>query len=387
LSARLRVAIVGGGIAGAALAALLSRCGHHVEGFERCLGLIGGAELLLAPPALALLQAMDLGESAHSRGALVCGLRATHAHGGALLQWDVRRWGYPCMGLGIQRRVLHEILLGAAVSSVRWQQGIDIRHVEPLRGWITDAESHRHGPYDVVVACDGAGSRLRAGYPELITRARRYRWTALSCLMRGSAPAPTAATLEQSFLGAHHIASWPVGVTAEGKALFCVSVNIPRQSATQFSHPGSGMAELERLGFARAAALAGLHPITSWIALSASDVVLRRYFHQRLVFLGDAAHSLSPVLGQGTRLALAGAASLAAALDQHNVADALATYDRCQRQLATRYQDWSRWLTPLVHSPDLTTRWLRDHCFPSLARIGPFERSLSRRFCAPLQTG
>jgi 2-polyprenyl-6-methoxyphenol hydroxylase-like FAD-dependent oxidoreductase len=115
--------------------------------------------------------------------------------------------------------------------------------------------------------------------------------------------------------------------------------------------------------------------------------VLRRYFHQRLVFVGDSAHSLSPALGQGARLALAGAANLAAALERYPVADALAAYDQRQRGLVTRYQRWSRWLTPVFQSQHRSALWIRDRVIPLLARLAPIERNMSRLLCGTVETG
>jgi 2-polyprenyl-6-methoxyphenol hydroxylase-like FAD-dependent oxidoreductase len=220
----------------------------------------------------------------------------------------------------------------------------------------------------------------------LVSRVHRYEWTALSCLVRHAPGIQVSPRLEQVFRRAHHVASWPIGSTNESGTMVCLSANVPAESAPRFLHAGAGMDELQRLGFA-GAGLDLLHPVGPWITLSARDVVMRRYFRGRLVFIGDAAHSLSPQLGQGARLALAGAANLAAALERHPVADALAAYDRCQRNLAARFQYWSRWLTPVFQSQGRGALWIRDRVLPSLARLAPIERELSRLLCGPAEEG
>ena len=58
-----------------------------------------------------------------------------------------------------------------------------------------------------------------------------------------------------------------------------------------------------------------------------NDVVLSRWHHDHVAILGDAAHALSPQLGQGVNLALQDAGALAEAIDQNDtLPDALTTY-------------------------------------------------------------
>lgn len=383
MSARLRIGIVGGGIAGAALARVLARRGHAVELFERGSGSAGGAGLLLAPPALALLRGLGLEEAVRSCGAVVYGIRARQAHGAPLLDWDARRCGYAALGLGLQRSALHALLLQGLTSHVVVRQGLDIAAVDAATGCLSDSAGTVWGPYDLVVASDGAGSRLRGHQPALVAQQHRYDWTAFSALLRAPAGAAARTTLEQSFRGAHHVSSWPVGPAQPDGQPVCVSVNVPAAAAPQFCTPEQGMAELQRLGLARCPALQSLQVQGPWIALSCREVALHRLYCQRLVFVGDAAHSLSPQLGQGARLALAGAVNLADALDGGHVPAALDAYDRRQRALAADYQRLSRVLTPLLQSPPSGLQWLRNGAIGTLSRLGPVQRAALRLLCGP----
>lgn len=380
MSASLRIAVVGGGIAGAAVALLLAQRGHAVEVFERGSGSAGGAGLLLAPPALALLRSIGLEEAVRARGALVRGLSARTAQGGVLFDWDARRHGYAALGLGIERQVLHHVLLQALASAVV-HHSLEIAAVDAAAGLVTDSRGTVWGPYDLVVASDGAGSRLRAQEPALIAHSHRYDWTAFSGLLRAPADAPVRSTLDQCFRGAHHVSRWPVGPVQASGQLVCVSVNVPATSAPAFATPEQGLAELQRLGLAQCAALPSLQPAGPWIALTCRDVVLRRLYRQHLVFVGDAAHSLSPQLGQGARLALAGAVNLASALERRSVSAALADYDRDQRTLAADYQRWSRRLTPLFQSQQRGVQWLRDGVFGTLLRLPGLQQTALRLLC------
>lgn len=387
MSAGLRIGVVGCGIAGAALAVVLARRGHAVEVFERGSGPAGGAGLLLAPAALALLRGIGLEEAARARGAVVYAIRVGQVQGESLLDWDARRCGYAALGLGLQRQALHALLLQALAKDVVVRHGVEIAVVDAATGRITDSGGTVWGPYDLVVASDGAGSRLRVHEPALVAQQQRYGWTAFSALLRAPAGAAPRTTLEQCFRGSHHVSSWPVGPAQEGGEAVCVSVNVPAASAPRFGTPEQGWAELRRLGLAQCPSLQSLRLQGPWIALSCREVALHRLFRQRLVFVGDAAHSLSPQLGQGARLALAGALNLADALECGRVPDALHAYDRRQRALAMDYQRWSRRLTPLFQSQAAGVQWLRDGMLLALSRLGPVRHAALRLLLGPPGAG
>ena len=80
------------------------------------------------------------------------------------------------------------------------------------------------------------------------------------------------------------------------------------------------------------------------------DVRMRRWHGDGIVVLGDAAHAMSPQLGQGVNLALADASCLADCIARHPLPQALVRYQR-RRWLALRYyQLATRWLTPWFQS-------------------------------------
>lgn len=92
------------------------------------------------------------------------------------------------------------------------------------------------------------------------------------------------------------------------------------------------------------------------------DVVLRRPWRDRTVFIGDAAHGISPQLGQGVNMALLDAQALANELRAHADVEVWHRLDARVRLLAI-YQTLSRWLTPLFQSDSRVLASLRRYIF------------------------
>ena len=91
-----------------------------------------------------------------------------------------------------------------------------------------------------------------------------------------------------------------------------------------------------------------------------SDVILKKYYTDNIVFIGDAAHCTSPQLGQGANLALMDAMVLAGCIaENENVSEALRNYDANRRKHLRFYQTASRMLTPFFQSDSLFFAQLR----------------------------
>jgi 2-polyprenyl-6-methoxyphenol hydroxylase-like FAD-dependent oxidoreductase len=214
VSRDLRIAIVGFGIAGAALALLLGRRGYAINCFERSdVGVDGGAGLLLAPPALTLLRSLGLEEEIRRRGSVVSALRATTTDGKVLLNWHASHWGYSCLGLGVQRRSLHDVLSRAAAGEMRrLHRGIELAAVDSLRGVLVDTRGERFGPFDLVLACDGAGSTLRDALPARCAsmNGASGRWRrATSDLAAGSPPCSSPRAASRNGCASGSCPDWP----------------------------------------------------------------------------------------------------------------------------------------------------------------------------------
>jgi 2-polyprenyl-6-methoxyphenol hydroxylase-like FAD-dependent oxidoreductase len=96
------------------------------------------------------------------------------------------------------------------------------------------------------------------------------------------------------------------------------------------------------------------------------DVAMWPWHGDRIVFLGDCAHAMSPQLGQGANLALVDAVALADAIAENpSVPGALAAYSAARRRQLAFYQFATRALTPLFQGESRVLAWLRDRVFPT----------------------
>ena len=386
----LHVAIVGYGTAGQASALALSRDGHRVEVFEQAEqpGPVG-AGFLLQPVGLHVLWELGLLDQALAHGARIERLFGDNACGRAVM--DMRYAGLDprLFGLGMQRGALFEILALAwpGVASVR--RGTRVVSVDAEGRRIRDARGHEHGPYDLVIAADGSASCLRAA----VGRARLdrpYPWGALWCLVpQDDWEFPNE--LRQRYVAARKmIGMLPVG-TRPGdpvpRTSFFWSVRSDGFDAWERAGLEPWLDEIRDLWPQAHARMTSVTTAAQLRRATYRDAVLDVWGRGRLVLLGDAAHAMSPQLGQGVNMALMDALALRDALRAETTTEAaLARYQHQRRSHVHIYQFWSRWLTPLFQSERNAAARVRDLTFLPLGRM-PGGRGQMLRVLSGLQRG
>ena len=156
--------------------------------------------------------------------------------------------------------------------------------------------------------------------------------------------------------------------------------SLPVEAFAEFQQRGLA-AFKEELAAADPATEAIMAPVTDMEQLvfaSYTDIMMSRFHAEGAVCIGDAAHAMSPQLGQGANLALVDAwkLSLALAESEGDVAWALAEYTRERRWRTWFYQMNSQLLTPVFQSHSKAVGAVRDALMGPLCRFGPTKQQM-----------
>ena len=386
----LDIAIVGYGTAGQAVARLLRRQGHRLEIFERAPqpGPVG-AGLLLQPTGLGVLAQLGLLDAALACGEPIARLLGTTSTGRRVIDMHYSGLDPTWFGLGIQRGALFEILRDATLAPAL-RCGTTIATIDHAARALVDAGGARHGPYDLILVAGGAASNLRPA--ELVRRDRPYPWGALWCLCADPDRVWRGDLLQRYARASRMAGILPVGrLPGQGDAQRRVSLfwsmpahrlggSVERGLDALRDEIGAYWPEIRPL-------LATLVDMRELAPAQYRDAVLRRFAQGRVAWLGDAAHAMSPQLGQGANMALLDAYRLSQALERARDVDAaLAQYDRERRRHVGIYQFLSRWLTPLFQSDLDWAAALRDSLFGPLGRA-PLLRGEMLKVLAGVKRG
>jgi 2-polyprenyl-6-methoxyphenol hydroxylase-like FAD-dependent oxidoreductase len=380
---QLQVAIVGYGIGGIAAAVQLRRLGHCITHFDRNdpPAALGGG-MLLHPPALRQLRSLGVLDAVIACGAPVKRICARTVRGQMLMDLDYAKLVGDQHGLGIQRGTLHRLLSGADTGRNGVLGGHNIASVDLQGGYVSQDSGRRHGPYDLIVVADGAHSALREQIPVFARRNKCADIVALVGLLDD--PDQFAGhCLVQHFDGARHLSVWPVGSEYPGGSRRCaVAINVSPEEAETLRDRVFRRHYMMRLCHGIGGILEGHTDNEDMHVFRYRDVELSTCVAGRAVLIGDAAHSMSPQLGVGAQLAMEDASVLAEKLAAHSdVPAALRAYEIDRWMQVTRYQQASRWLTPLLQSDSRLLAGIRDRLLASTKNAPLVKRFAQDLLC------
>lgn len=321
--------IVGGGIGGLAAAVALHRRGWRVEVLERAPEFAEiGAGISLWPNALHALDALGLGDTVRALGAVEAVGGVRDRQGRWLSRTEnaelARRFGHPLV-------VLHRAdllrALADALPADSLRPGSEVSAVRDGGSCLVVDHARGESRPDIVVGADGLRSAVRrALWPE--AAGPRYAGYTGWRMVTGPLAEPPSQGAVTWGRGARF------GYTALlGGRTYCFAT--ASRSAGEFAGSSEYAELLRRFG-------CWPDPIPDLLAATPVDSVLRHDLYElpplssfvrgRVALLGDAAHAMTPNLGQGACQALEDALTLAHCLDgRPDVTAALRSYDLLRR--------------------------------------------------------
>lgn len=383
------IAVIGGGIAGATAAAALARAGFDVQLIER-----GSAPTLttsadydprvyaISPGSAALLRTLDLWDAlARERAAPIRRMQVWDREPRQALGFDATDAGTDSLGWIIEHRRL-ALAAWSALPAGCARTGVDVQSVRFTDDAAELALSDGSAMHaQLAIGAEGADSPLREA-AGIDTSGWRYPSAAVVCHLECSEPHRGAAL--QRFLPSGPVALLPL---ADGRRSLVWSTSEPDADALLTLDDATFAQHLQDAVQAAAGTLA---KPTKRLRFPLRLLHAERYVAPRCALVGDSAHVVHPLAGQGLNLGLADVAQLVRELSEARRAgrawSSLRTLSRYERARQAENLDMLAITDALsrVFALDLPGwRSLLNLGLRAVDRVAPLKQLLATRAAGP----
>lgn len=399
---RIDALIVGGGMVGSTLASALGGAGLDVVVVDRAAPpqqtdpAFDGRTSAIAHGSRMVLEGIGVWRRVAHEAEPILDIRVSDGDAPFFLHYDHRDLGEAPFGHIVEnraiRRALHEHVSG--LGSVRLIAPASVSDLDfegsRARAVLDDGTRFEAG---VVLAAEGRRSRTRARAGIGVTE-WSYPQTAIVCTVAHEAPHGGIA--HERFLPAGPFAILPMTDAAEPDAESTALPGLPwrhRSSLvwTERAEIAPRILELDRQAFDEELSrrfgdfMGKVRSVGPRWSYPLSVLIAERYVDRRLALVGDAAHAIHPIAGQGLNLGLRDVAALAEVL----VDAARIGLDIGDLAVLERYQRWRRFdtvtltmvtdgLNRLFSNDIPPVRLARDLGLAAVNRMPPLKRLFMR---------
>lgn len=379
---KLRVGVVGGGFAGLSAACFLHDSGHEVEVFERVpVPKAIGAGIMLQPTGQFVLSRLGMLDEVIAKGDVLDGIDCNTKQNKPLLKLRYSLGSSKTFAIGIHRGALFDTLLnGLKQRQIPLHTDTEILRFDSNTRAFTDTHNNAYGDFDLCVVADGNHSILDSfqtcGWART---SEEYPYGALWFVGTRKGDMPHTSLIQTCEGTEKMLGLLPSGrFDKNGLNMVSLFWSVALRDVPQIYANGLSAFKDSVLTLAPHAEeiLSQIQSMDDVIVARYRDTRMFPYHHERMVAIGDAAHAMSPQLGQGANLGLWDAMVLVEQLSKHRSLDeALSHYSESRKNHLSYYRWISRWLTPFFQSQHSWLRWIRDFGMPLLTLI-PFSRNI-----------
>jgi 2-polyprenyl-6-methoxyphenol hydroxylase-like FAD-dependent oxidoreductase len=362
----MKIAIIGGGIGGLSAALALRRAGFEPEVFEQAPALLDvGAAIAVWPNAMRVLQTLGVAAEVRQRGGLIQGARWLNWDGRLLSHFQLPDTGAPAVALhraDLQHALVHalpEQLVHLDKTFLSYQPEQDRIRADFMDGTAIAC--------DVLIGADGLHSRTRA--QALKDGAPVYRGYTVWRGITANTPASLTPSMAIEVYGrGQRFGIGPVGL---GRTGWWATAN---EFETAEESPHIRQQKLLDLFAGWYAPIIELIETTPTLSIRRSSTYdrapIRKWGEGSMTLLGDAAHPITPNLGQGGCMAIEDALVLANCLRQYpNPQGALRVYERLRRARTSAVARYSRRYGMLGQWESRPAIWMRGKLFSMIPEL------------------
>lgn len=365
----MKISIIGSGFTGSSSALFL--CRHKLttitiyDKFDQVQTV--GAGILIQPSSMEILKKLHLYDELIKNGEKVYYLEGINHRNRQVFLASYHDYAPDCFGIGIHRSILFNALYNQCKlqSNINFQLKQEIKSIDELKT-----------TNDLVIVANGSHSQLR----EQVPIKHSYRLYPYGCLWT---------TIEDDDIVKNNLRQYvrysqemfgilPSGINENHKRIVSVFWSLPIRLRNTYSMNNIFPAMKFYLSKNNDEQFYDKLQQANYSFGIYADVFMQRYDHENIVFIGDAAHGMSPQLGQGANMAFIDSYFLDKILIENNfnIQLALKIYTQIRKKHLRFYSQASQFLTPLYQSDQQFYGRFRDILF-TISKHMTFSRKIS----------